>query len=361
MALTIGELLELDIFRRAEAEVVAGARYLDRPVRWVHVTELPDIAYLLKGGELLLTSGIGLDGGPEVQRRCVRELAEVGAAGLVVELVRVFREELPSALIEEAERCAFPLVTLRRETRFVDITEQVHSAIISRQLQLLKKAESIGRSFTELVLRGAGLRRILHRLAGIVQNPVVLEDAAHQAVELVAHGRPAEVVFSRWERHSRAGHEEHGRGFVTMERGELNCAWASIWLREERWGRVHVLEFDRSVDEMDRLALDRAVAALGMSLLVERNTEYLADHARTALISDILQERYESTQEILHRASSLGVNLAPECRLAALVVEPLGLSEVAMERRLPEKGRQALRASILTDVRRAMQRDGRSG
>jgi purine catabolism regulator len=40
--------------------VVAGADRLGTPVRWVHAIELADVAHLLRGGELVLTTGIAL-------------------------------------------------------------------------------------------------------------------------------------------------------------------------------------------------------------------------------------------------------------------------------------------------------------
>ena len=57
---TVREVLALDPVRHGAPRVVAGEAGLDQPVRWVHVTEVPDIATLLAGRELVLTTGIGL-------------------------------------------------------------------------------------------------------------------------------------------------------------------------------------------------------------------------------------------------------------------------------------------------------------
>ena len=60
MTLTLGEVLDLDALRRARPEMLHGDHLLHRPVRWVHTSELAEAAFLLKGGELLLTTGQGL-------------------------------------------------------------------------------------------------------------------------------------------------------------------------------------------------------------------------------------------------------------------------------------------------------------
>ena len=57
-------------------------------MRWVHVAEIADIAHLLHGGELVLTTGIALPDDAAALTRYIDELADVGAAGVVVELVR---------------------------------------------------------------------------------------------------------------------------------------------------------------------------------------------------------------------------------------------------------------------------------
>ena len=50
-------------------------------MRWVHVAEVPDIATLLRGGELVLTTGIGLPADDAGLRAFIADLADVGACG----------------------------------------------------------------------------------------------------------------------------------------------------------------------------------------------------------------------------------------------------------------------------------------
>jgi len=238
VTLTVRDVLALDIMREAGAHVLAGAALLDRQVRWVHVSELPDIAHLLQGGELLLTTGLALRDDPDLQRRFIGELADVGVAGIVIELGRTF-PSLPPRLVDEAESRRVPLIVLQREVRYVEVTEIVHSAIINRQYQSLQKANTIRQDFASLVLRGASAQRIVHRLAEIVGNPIVVEDRAHQVVEFDTYGDTVDGLLTAWESHSRKGHAWHGKMAVSIWEGCPRCAWVPVVVRDEAWGCVH--------------------------------------------------------------------------------------------------------------------------
>ena len=72
MALTIADVLALDPFVDAGSEVVSGNGTLGRHVRWVHSSEIYEMAPLLSGGELLLTTGLGLAGADAGARRHYR-------------------------------------------------------------------------------------------------------------------------------------------------------------------------------------------------------------------------------------------------------------------------------------------------
>lgn len=107
-ALTLREVLALDPVRATEPELLAGEAALDRPVRWVHSSEVYEGANFLDGGELLLTNGFGLtDTDAEIRRRYVRELAARGAAGLAVEIGRSL-PTMPEEVTDEARRLGLP-------------------------------------------------------------------------------------------------------------------------------------------------------------------------------------------------------------------------------------------------------------
>ncbi|HXT93792.1 MAG TPA: PucR family transcriptional regulator ligand-binding domain-containing protein, partial [Trebonia sp.] len=161
MPLTLHQVLDLDVVRRGDPHVVAGAGRLDVPVRWVHALELTDVGRLLRGGELVLSTGIALPEPAAALADYVASLARVGVAGLAVELGRRYTGALPPALVAAAEARSVPLVELRREVAFIEITEAVHARIIDElHWSRAATALALGRLLTS---RGESLERQAHR------------------------------------------------------------------------------------------------------------------------------------------------------------------------------------------------------
>src|SRR5947209_2936944 len=128
--LSVAGALALPILRRALPEVVAGEENLARIVRWVHVVDVPEPDELLRGGELVLSTGMGPGLEDAAQRRFIRSLSDQGAVGLLIELGYSYKRGLPPALVAEAAARGLPLLATHRPTRFVDMTEVIHGALV---------------------------------------------------------------------------------------------------------------------------------------------------------------------------------------------------------------------------------------
>src|SRR5215469_11775262 len=113
--ITLREVLDLDVVRRGQPQVMAAADRLDVPVRWVHAAELTDIGPLLRGGELLLSTGIALPDSAAGLAEYVSGLAGAGVTGLAIELGRRYTGTLPAALVGAAEAHGLPLIAFGRE------------------------------------------------------------------------------------------------------------------------------------------------------------------------------------------------------------------------------------------------------
>jgi len=130
--LTVASLLtELDL-RLSTGEENAGAS-----VRWVHSTELLDPTPWLRGGELLLTTGLQLQGA-KAQREFVERLAEREIAGLGFGTGFVHKK-LPAGVLNTARKLGFPLFEVPYELPFIAITERVFAQLLDERYELLQR------------------------------------------------------------------------------------------------------------------------------------------------------------------------------------------------------------------------------
>src|SRR3954469_500614 len=282
---TVAQVLELDALRRGRPRVVAGAGGLARQVRWTHVAELPDIAHLLRGGELLLSTGVALPDDDDQLRSFVSDLEAARVAGLVIELGRRYQSALPASLVTRAEELGLPVVQLARETRFVQVTEAVHALIVNAQVAELRMSDEVHRTFTELSVEGASLQAIVRHTARMANAPVVLENLSHQVLAFDAAGASAEAVLDRWESRSRSV-AHTGRSSADED---LGWVVATVGARGVDWGRL-VLVREGSASPQDAVLVDRAAATLALARLLQREQESLEQQSHRNLLTAIVNQ-----------------------------------------------------------------------
>jgi purine catabolism regulator len=348
---TVADVLALEAVRRGSPRVVAGGDRLDTPVRWVHVGEISDIAHLLRGGELVLTTGVALPDEPGKLADYIADLAAVGASGLVVELGRRFVRELPRAVIKAAEEHGLPLITLARETPFVQITESVHARIIDIQLQELRASEQLHEVFTQLSVEGASPAEVLAQVARFSGRPVLLENLAHQVLACDSAGTDTGALLAGWETRSRAV-APPGRTAYDAASGWLVT---TVGARGQDWGRL-ILLCDGTPGPRDIVLAERAATTLALGRLLERHQESLERQAHGTIITGILTHAYADPDEAAARARAVGVPLTGRKLISVVVrltattdagIRATGLSEQAQLGELAEAVAAACRDSRL--------------
>lgn len=292
----------------AGARLVAGAPALDRPVRWAHVSDLYDVAAVLLGGELLLTTGAQLALADAQQRVYVRSLTDRGVAAVVVECVRQFAGGLPAALVDEAEAQGLALAEVHHTIRFVEVTQAIHGQILGEQLVRLRRAEEAGQAFTRVVLEERGITGVLRALGQMLgRNPVAwlpvgggtlvhpagssLPGPLDQALRALPPGRRSAAVGQITQ--------------VSLGAGTERVLRQPVWLGGRPAGSLVCLERRTALDPTDLPILDRASAAIAYELLLQRGAGVALAAAHRDVIARLLAAGAETSPGLRQRAAAL--------------------------------------------------------
>ncbi|MGY4647336.1 PucR family transcriptional regulator [Mycobacterium sp. URHB0021] len=298
---TVREILALPVLRAGEPEVVCGADNpgaLDRSVRWVHVSDLPDLSNLLEGGELVLTTGQALT---DVRHRdeYLPRLAQAGAVALVVEL-GLHIDEVPRSVLEVGATLELPVIVLHQRVRFVEITEEVHRRIVAEQYAEVDYARRVHEAFTNLSMRRASVDEIVAAAAGMLDTPIVLEDLNHQVLAFVQRGLPLTDLLTDWERRSR----------LTPVTGPGSWVARPVGPYRQEWGRLVAPRgraADAEADDRTVTTLERAAQALALHRMVEQDRTSLELRAQSGLVDDLVRGRIRDESEATTRAYALGL------------------------------------------------------
>jgi purine catabolism regulator len=282
--LTVRDIVELP---GLGLELAAGTAGSGNAIRWVHVSELADPTPWLEGGELLITTGLGVGDLGRPQREYVRRLSRHGLAGLAFGTGFGWAEP-PQALADEADRLGFPVVTVPYEVPFIALTKAVASRLANAQLARLERALEVHERLARAVLEGRGTPALLAIVGEHAGCSLALVDEAGRTV---GESGPAPV--------------EACDGVLALPVVADGNTWSL------RAGKP-----SGTLSEYDRLVLHHGQTALAFEL--SRRHAVSAAELRLAgdLLEDLEHDRLEE-REIARRVAAFG--LEPEARYAALV------------------------------------------
>lgn len=357
MSVTVAEIAGLPVMRGAV--IVAGERALDNQIRWVHVSEQLDIARFLKGGELLLTTGMGLSVSPEQQARYMHALAACGVAAVAISLVPWVRR-VPPALITAAEEVGLPLLAFTGEVPFVQITEEVHTLIVNRHYAQFRQAEAVAHQLNRAALQNQSAAAILRILHQVLKNPVAClshDDGAvwetddplapdegelrsfyppgNWGADLISQLLQLDLLSHPTEAAEPTGtHEEATPLTVPLRVGRRDV---DVWLQPivisgERWGYLAVVQSGRRLDEVERLVVDRAAVTLAYEILRRRSLREQRRGTTARMAERLLSGDVPDPELFYRKARSLGHALENRWLAAGVVEVPEGRGRETVER-----------------------------
>jgi purine catabolism regulator len=178
MPIEVRDLLDLPGLGLA---VTAGESGLGNSIRWVHTSELSDPTPWLSGGELLLTTGLGVGETDSAQQAYIKRLVAAGVSGLGFGVGFTY-DSVPPALLKEAEGEGFPILEVPYPVPFIAIAEAVSSHLTEDRLRDAQMSVEVHERLASLVSEGAGLADVLDEMNELAGGWAVLFDLSGKVV-----------------------------------------------------------------------------------------------------------------------------------------------------------------------------------
>lgn len=352
MPIRLLDVLKHPTLTAAEPVIRAGAGMAaETQLRWIHSSEVLDIAPLLGGGELLLTGGQALALASDKRRAgYIWELAERGVAALAIETGNEL-PSVPSSMISAAESAGLPLIELRRTVPFVGIMEAINSLLVSESAAQLQQADQASHAMAVELAHGSSLDRILGVLAEATGSEVILTSTAGITL---ASALPADGVAGSGTVESEdAASEDRGKVIhVDVPVRGVPAARLALHVR----GEADV--------NLARTAGSRSVDILALALL-QRMPPGLKEMAGAALIRAV--DSGTQNWRLQQLAPAAGIPAAAQ--LVAVVIRSSGTQQLrtAVEHLLVRGGHQGASYAdnaellVLTALRSGNPREDRNG
>ena len=261
-----------------EVHAVAGRGGLDRPIRWAHVTELPDPAPWMRGGELVLSAGMGV--GSEGRVAYVRRLHDAGCVGLAF-AIDVWMEEIPEEILAEGDRLDLPILRVEGGTPFIAVVETVADHYANERAREQSRVLGAQDSMARAALR-SGPPGVMGELASATAGACLLLDPNGLTRLAVPEGEP------EWHALVRTSVQgQRTRGMTVLADGDASVLLQSLGTTGRTLGWLAVRHPEPASPHV-RMLTNHAASLLAVDLMYSREARRSlfrerAPHLRAAL------------------------------------------------------------------------------
>jgi PucR family transcriptional regulator, purine catabolism regulatory protein len=331
-----------------DLKLAAGSAAADRPIRWVHITEIEDPTPWLNGGELLLTTGIQLKTAAS-QRAFVRLLAGHGIAGIGLG-TGFDHKRIPKAMVAEAKRQELPLFAVPYEMPFIAITEKAFTRLVNEQYDVLERATALHERLERLVIEEQGLTQILGTVAAAIGGAALVVDGGGRTISRSrGDAEPTRAMLTKLRREIAArGPERRASPFIP-EHPELADRALALPVPTGGQGLLRawlaVVRESAPLGDFERLCARQAAIVVALELMRERTVR----ETERRLAGDVLAEALTGglePEELRGRMRPFGIGE----RAAVLMfeLEDPAAAEGTLEAALAQTGTTGLVAAART-------------
>ncbi|HZH92988.1 MAG TPA: PucR family transcriptional regulator ligand-binding domain-containing protein [Tissierellaceae bacterium] len=307
MGIILKDILKMSCFENSK--LVSGIEIIDRTeVEGITIVERPDIANWIKGGELLLTSFYSIESDVTAQKKLVEDVARNGAAGIIIKVSDVV-PVVSNEIIETGKRLNFPVISISKEVKYIDILYPVMGLLFNEQVYKLNYYKECHEKFNRLSLEMKGFESIAKTLDGMVENPVIIFDSEMRILAFSNEQfSELNIVEKKMKKMIYEGYPIYGLD-INFEEDEYHLTIEPIEVVNRIQAYLGVLEVTRDMNKMDFIALESAANTLRLEILKETAVNEAKLRYKGDLMDDLISGNYDSVQSIYDRGHILGWDL----------------------------------------------------
>jgi PucR family transcriptional regulator, purine catabolism regulatory protein len=318
--LTVQDALRSPYFK--PATVVAGHSGLQNTISWAHILEITECKDYVNGNELVFTTGVGWknEQDPLV---FMQNLISKNVTALCIQLGAKFStyrtvEDIPSEVLDEANRAGFPLITFPEEhdCRYVDLIRNLHSMILNKSYKTLMDQEKFMQELYLLLVKPHDTTDILlfiHRYinAGIAFIPV---NGKATFIPVIEKKKQKEIAAYLETIESDA--------VTTINRDNLYLAFKNVNACNQKLGCLVLFSSERSLCNFDYLVLEKCSITIAQEYMGKLFAEEKERLHREQWVSKWLSGRL-SPHQIEKHLQETGPFLKPSGCVVCLANEKL--------------------------------------
>ncbi|MBY7144510.1 PucR family transcriptional regulator ligand-binding domain-containing protein [Virgibacillus sp. NKC19-3] len=167
--ISLKELLKIPEMEKCK--LIAGKKGISKSITWVHSSDLPDIGYWLKGGELILHSGT-LNYDVDLFH-ILRQLHLANAGGLGIVLPN---SNLSNEVKKLADFLNIPIIYIPDEIKFVDLTTTIINTLINSSYQISNVIEQFWFQVQRDNIFSFNIKQLINFISNFLKIPLAIYD-----------------------------------------------------------------------------------------------------------------------------------------------------------------------------------------
>lgn len=228
MKVTCKSILSLPYAKKLQ--LLAGKDGLNNEIRWVHYLEEPKYSEWLKGGELIIISGLVTADEENQLTSLIMKLYEKNVSGVVVSL-SFYIEKTPKAVIDLGNYLGLPIFEIPANVRIVDISKSICFAIFEKQ-KIVTQTEKImldilyGRRLSENRL--SAIRKLGYRDSEQYRVLVISGEENKKSKAVKTYFYEEEDILVNLQEYLQNNFEKSTAAFITIIEDHL------LWMIDEK-------------------------------------------------------------------------------------------------------------------------------